>query len=435
MRNTTIRWVVALATVSIIGIIITQAYWVRKAFDIKEKQFNQTVFIALKNVAERISKLNASLVNHNPVNQLTSDYFVVNVNDVMDANILEHYLKEEFGKRDLLLDYEYGIYDCSSDKMVYGNYVSHRQPNEKKALSTNLPKYDEFVYYFGVRFPNKSTYLAGQMDIWLFSSFILLTVVVFFAYTLWVILKQKRLSEIQRDFINNMTHEFKTPISTIAVSADLVCNPKIAAQPEKVQQYAQIIKTQNVRLKDQIEKVLQMAVMDKGRMRLNCETVALKAIVRDAVEHFRLKNPDANITCDLPEEEACVWADKVHLTNIIYNLMDNATKYVAARPEIMVKLDLSDKKLMLSVHDNGIGIEKAHQRRIFDRFYRVPTGNRHDVKGFGLGLNYVWIIVRAHGWKIHLHSALGKGSIFSIEMPRLLAKETSSPIIAETSPA
>ncbi|NJL12647.1 MAG: HAMP domain-containing histidine kinase [Microscillaceae bacterium] len=273
------------------------------------------------------------------------------------------------------------------------------------------------------------------MDIWLFSSFILLTVVVFFAYTLWVILKQKRLSEIQRDFINNMTHEFKTPISTIAVSADLVCNPKIAAQPEKIRQYAQIIKTQNIRLKDQIEKVLQMAVMDKGRMRLNQEVVALPAIVRDAVAHFRLKNSEAQITCDLPEEEVGVWADKVHLTNIIYNLMDNATKYVATQPEIVVRLRQSAKKLIISVQDNGIGIDKAHQGRIFERFYRVPTGNRHDVKGFGLGLNYVWIIVRAHGWKISLNSALGKGSTFSIEMPRLAQVQTSPRAVAETSPA
>ncbi|NJL12648.1 MAG: hypothetical protein HC913_06395 [Microscillaceae bacterium] len=179
MRNTTIRWVIALATVSIIGIIITQAYWVRKAFDIKEKQFNQTVFIALKNVAERISKLNASLVNPNPVNQLTSDYFVVNVNDVIDANILEHYLEEEFGRRDLLLDYEYGIYDCSSDKMVYGNYVSHRQLNEKRPSPPICPSMMNLYITSGCAFPINLLIWRGK---WTFGSFLLLSYLLLWSF-------------------------------------------------------------------------------------------------------------------------------------------------------------------------------------------------------------------------------------------------------------
>jgi two-component system phosphate regulon sensor histidine kinase PhoR len=419
MRNHSIRFVIALATICIGGIIMTQVYWVRRAFDIKEKQFNQTVVIALKNVSERIAKLNGEVVNPSPVNQLTSDYYVVNVNQVIDANILEHYLKEEFSYRDLHIDYEYGIYDCSSDKMVYGNYVTHTKTddNAQQAASTNLPKYDEFVYYFGVRFPNKSTFLAGQMDIWIFSSFILLIVVFFFAYTLFVILKQKRLSEIQRDFINNMTHEFKTPISTIAVSADLISNPKINAHPEKLAQYAQIIKTQNHRLKEQIEKVLQMAIMDKGKLTLSRELVDIHEIVRQAVIHFRLKYEDAQIECDLQADTPLANADKVHLTNVIYNLLDNATKYISENPKILISTKHYKKQLLLSIQDNGLGIEKAHQNKVFERFYRVPTGNRHDVKGFGLGLNYVRQIIKAHHWKIRLESELGKGSTFTVSIP------------------
>ncbi len=419
MRNHNIRFIIALATICIGGIIMTQAYWVRRAFDIKEKQFNQTVVIALKNVSERIAKLNGEVVNPNPVNQLTSDYYVVNVNQVIDANVLEHYLKEEFSYRDLYIDYEYGIYDCSSDKMVYGNYITHKKTgiDQTQIASTNLPKYDEFVYYFGVRFPNKSTFLAGQMDIWIFSSFILLMVVLFFAYTLFVILKQKRLSEIQRDFINNMTHEFKTPISTIAVSADLISNPKINSQPEKLAQYAQIIKTQNHRLKEQIEKVLQMAVMDKGKLTLSKEPIDIHEIIRQAVIHFQLKYQEALIESDLKAEKSVVFADKVHLTNVIYNLLDNATKYVSEHPKIKVITQQRKKQLLLSIQDNGLGIEKAHQRRVFERFYRVPTGNRHDVKGFGLGLNYVKQVIQAHHWKIRLESELGKGSTFIVEIP------------------
>ncbi len=419
MPNHSIRFIIALATICIGGIIMTQAYWVRKAFDIKEKQFNQTVVIALKNVSERIATLNGEVVNPNPVNQITSDYYVVNVNQVIDANILEHYLEEEFSARELFIDYEYGIYDCSSDKMVYGNYVSHKKADEarKSIASSNLPKYDEFVYYFGVRFPTKFTFLAGQMDIWIFSSFILFIVVIFFSYTLSVILKQKRLSEVQRNFINNMTHEFKTPISTIAVSADLITNPKISAHPEKIHQYAQIIKTQNHRLKEQIEKVLQMAVMDKGKLQLSLESVDLHQIIGDAVVHFRLKYNEANIHAHLNAQQSCIMADKVHLTNVIYNLLDNATKYVSEQPEISITTQSHKNHLEIAIKDNGIGIDKAHQKRVFDRFYRVPTGNRHDVKGFGLGLNYVKQIIKAHRWKISLESEIGKGSTFRIAIP------------------
>lgn len=417
MRNNTIKFIIALATVSIVGIIVTQVYWVGKAFDIKEKQFNQTAHIALRSVADKIAKLNQSVLNPNPVKQITSDYFVVNVNDAIDSKILEYYLKTEFDKYHLTMDFEYGIYDCSSDKMVYGNYVSYNE-SEIAQLDTMLPKSTDYSYYFGVRFPTRTTYLASEMDIWMFSSFILMTVIVFFGYTLFIILKQKRLSEIQRDFINNMTHEFKTPISTIAISADLITNPKILAKPESLLNYANIIKTQNTRLKDQIEKVLQMAVMDRGRLKLSKEIINIHQLICDSVNNFNLKaQAEIEILTDLVEENQCVLADKVHLTNIIYNLLDNATKYVKVSPIIKISTKLNKNQIILSIQDNGIGISKSHQRKVFDKFFRVPTGNIHDVKGFGLGLNYVKLIVKAHNWKIDLRSELEKGSTFDITMP------------------
>lgn len=415
MPNNTIKLITALAAISIIGIMVTQTYWVNKAFDIKEKQFNQTVQIALRKVAQRIAQLNNSVSDPNPVNQITSDYYVVNVNDIIDANIVEYYLIEEFTKRQLHIDFEYGIYDCSSDKMVYGNYISNSKQSAKDPSETLL-KWDEFTYYFGVRFPTKSTYLASQMDIWIFSSFILLTVVIFFSYALFVIVKQKRLSEIQRDFINNMTHEFKTPISTIAISSDLISNPKVLEKPDTILKYANIIKTQNNRLKNQIDKVLQMAVMDRGKLKLSKESVDLHQILREAVQNFSLRE-EAKISCELDAQTPLLLADKVHLTNIIYSLLDNATKYTEKPPEIFIQTRQHKQQVILSIQDNGIGISKEHQRKIFDKFFRVPTGNVHNVKGFGLGLNYVKLIIKAHKWRIGLESTPGVGSTFTIKMP------------------
>jgi two-component system phosphate regulon sensor histidine kinase PhoR len=418
MRNRTIQLMVALATFSIIGIIVTQVYWVRQAFDLREKQFNQSVQVALHSIARKIAVLNQIELSSKPVVQRSSDYYVVNVNTHIDANVLEHYLKDEFDKHQLGIDYEYGIFDCSSNEMVYGSYISANDKEVKKDQKPNLPKYDEFIYYFGIRFPTKSTYLAAKLDIWIFSSFILLTVVVFFAYAMFVILKQKRLSEVQRDFVNNMTHEFKTPIATIDVSADLIANPKILVKPEAIVNYANIIKTQNNRLKSQIEKVLQMAAMDRGKLKLNKEVIDLHQLVQEAVKSFNLKD-QAEITVNLEADDTCkcVMADKVHLTNIIYNLLDNAVKYVDGYPKIKIQTHQVKNQITLSIQDNGIGIGKEHQRKVFEKFFRVPTGNVHNVKGFGLGLNYVKQIVKAHKWKINLASEIGKGSTFTITMP------------------
>ncbi len=417
MRHHTIRYVIVLATFSIVGILLTQIYWVSKAFDIKEKQFNQSIQIALQNVAEQIAYVNQVALNPKPVRRLTSDYYVVNVNTSIDTKLLEHYLKIEMTKANVDIAYEYGIYDCSTNQMVYGNYVS-QYLEEKTNKKSNFPTWNEYTYYFGIRFPNKTTYLASEMEVWWFSSVLLLVVIVFFGYTLWVIIKQKRLSEIQRDFINNMTHEFKTPISTILISADLITKPQILQKPEAILKYANVIKAQNLRLKNQIEKVLQMALLEKTKVQLNLEKINVQTLIEEVASNFNL-NQTAQITMNWAfehEEQAYIQADVVHFTNIIYNLLDNAVKYVDGEPKIDISGKNLNKKVVINIQDNGIGISKEHQKRIFEKFYRVPTGNVHNVKGFGLGLNYVMQVIKAHKWQIVVKSELGRGTCFEISI-------------------
>lgn len=419
MKSSSIRFIVILATICIVGITITQLYWVRRAFDLKEAEFERTVNAALFNVANQIFKINNTPSPAiNPVKQVSTNYFIVMVNGDVDTNLLEYLIKSEFEKRNIKYDFEYGVYDCSSEKMKYGDYVSLQAANEK-VTSKKLPAYNHYAYYFGVQFPNHEGHLINQMGIWSFSSVVLLVVILFFGYTLFVILKQKRLSEIQKDFINNMTHEFKTPISTIAVSTEVLKDPNIIHQPERLLNYTTIIEKENTRLRQQVERVLQMAKLDREDVGLKKEMVDIHQIIEDAIRNTStaLHERQGTIQCDLKATRHTFEADKLHLTNVLYNLIDNAIKYCKTTPNIIIRTTDSNKHLLLEVEDNGIGISPEHQKRVFQKFFRVPTGNVHDVKGFGIGLNYVKSIIEAHKGNIKLESDLGKGCIFKIAIP------------------
>ncbi len=420
MRSSTIRLIVVLATLCIVGITITQVYWVKRAFDLKEAEFERQVNTALMNVAQQIfSFSNTPATAVNPVKQLSTNYFVVMVNSEIDGSLLEFLLRTEFEKRNISADFEYGIYDCTHEKMVYGNYVSMRDAKEKANPLKKLPNWTNQGYYFGVQFPNREAQILNQMGIWSFSSAVLLLVIVFFAYTLFVILKQKRLSEIQKDFINNMTHEFKTPIATIAVSAEVLKNPEILKQPERLLSYTTIIENENNRLKKHVERVLQMARMDKEDIDLKKESVNLHEVIQEVVAgmNVTLQEKQGTVQLLLAASQPMINVDRHHLTNVIYNLLDNAIKYCKNTPLIVIRTKQTNKGITLEIQDNGIGVSEEHQRKIFQKFFRVSTGNVHDVKGFGLGLNYVKQIVAAHRGKITLESVVGNGCTFSVFIP------------------
>lgn len=420
VKNSTIRLVVLLAALCIVGITITQLYWVRRAFDLKEAEFERTVSAALYNVAQQIFEINKTPSPAvNPVKQVSTNYFIVMVNNEIDAGLLEYLIRIEFEKRNIVVDFEYGIYDCSSQRMLYGDYVPLQSAKNKISTSKHLPQWANQGYHFGVQFPNREAHIINQMGIWSFSSVVLLLVIVFFSYTLFVILKQKRLSEIQKDFINNMTHEFKTPISTIAVSTEVLKDPAIIHQPERLRNYTAIIEKENVRLKQHVERVLQMAQIDKGDFTLTKETVDVHQLLQDALHNasVALQEKKGQIELDIQALKHELKADKLHLTNVFHNLIDNAIKYGNGHTEITIRTTNEENGIAVEVSDNGIGIRTEYLKRIFQKFYRVPTGNVHDVKGFGLGLSYVKTVVEEHGGSVGVQSEFGKGSTFRVYLP------------------
>ena len=370
-------------------------------------------------MAEKICRLNQTNPPvGNPVRQLTSNYYVVDVNSVIDADVLEHFLKIEFEKLSVKTDYEYGIYDCHTNRMVYGNYISASGSGEKSKTNKNLLRYQEYIYYFGVHFPTLRKTIAADMTIMFFFTFILVLSVIFFTYAIFVILQQKRLSELQKDFINNMTHEFKTPISSINIAADIITQPDITNDPHRLSTYGWSVKKENQRLNLLVEKVLQIARIEKGGIHLKKEVLDLHEFIQTVVSNFRTKlSPESRLETQFDPVTVKISADVLHLSNIFYNLIDNALKYGGEKPVILIRTIMEQNRVVILFSDNGPGIDVKYQKMIFHKFFRIPSGNTHDVPGFGLGLFYVKLICKAHKWKIRMIPGVSTGASFRIEIP------------------
>ena len=419
MKNMNIRLVVLLGAFSIASILIFQIYWVYHTYNVTATQFNQRSRIALYAVAEKMADFNGSVLPYNPVNQVTSNYFVVNLASKIDAKVLEHYLSTTLAEHNLNTDCEYAIYNCETNEMAYGNYLSHKPGTEQlKSNAGKFEKQKDLVYYFGVIFPGRTSFIVQSIDVWLVSGIIVFAALSFFAYAIFIILRQKKLSEIQKDFIDNMTHEFKTPISSIAIATHVLGEPDIVEEPERLKRYAGIIRDQNIRLERHIEKVLQVATLERGKEKLVKEKIDLHAIIQEVSKSAEAisKSSTPVIVHALEAPHPMIHADRFHVTNLIYNLIDNAVKYGGEHPKITIHTKQAGDKIIFMLQDEGPGIDPKYLKRIFDKFYRIPTGNVHTVKGFGIGLYYVKKIVDDHGWKIRVESQPGTGTKVIIEI-------------------
>jgi len=388
-------------------------------WNVQEQEFHERAVVALFNVAKEFEKMGNQLPAYDLVTRVTTNYYVVNINDVINANNLQFFLRREMEAAGITEGFEYGIYDCTTNKMVYGDYITNSATDTVIVRNTDLPIYDKFTYYFGVRFPNRTNQILSSMGLTITFSALLLLTVLFFLYSIFVILRQKQLSEMQKDFINNMTHEFKTPISTIKISAEVFLNNPLVRSDERLQQYANIIREQNQRLNNQVEKVLQLAKIEGDNFRLSPEELNLHEFLEQILPSAKVKMEElgGSLEVSLKAGQPLILADRLHLSNIIYNLFDNSIKYCIGVPRVEVKTSTQGKNTVLVVSDQGIGIPPEFQHKVFDKFFRVPTGNIHNVKGFGLGLFYIKSICQAHGWKIEMESEPNRGTAISILIP------------------
>lgn len=422
MKVSALKYVIALAVVAVSGILLMQLSIIKNAYDISERQFRERTQVALREVAWQLLAASGETDKFDsvePVEQLNSHYFLVNVNSLIDPEILRHQLTEQLKRHDLLLDFEYAIFDNQAGRMTIKEYVCMRPGECDQLPMSYFPQSDRFVYYFAVNFPSLAPYLNLKLRGWYLMTALLLLVLAFFGYSLWAISKQRRLSETQKIFINNLTHELKTPVSSISLAAKVLSNPEILHTPERLFRYSRIIDEQSSRLTANIEKVLHVAMLDKRRVELTIEQVEINRFLAETIDSFKQSEygKQSAIRFVPAETEILVEADLFHLENILQNMIENGIKYCTSHPEITVALALEQRTIRLSIADNGIGIPANLRKKIFKKFYRVPTGDVHNVKGFGIGLNYVYKMVKAHKWQIEVDDNPGGGTIFTLLIP------------------
>ncbi|MCF8228326.1 MAG: HAMP domain-containing histidine kinase [Bacteroidales bacterium] len=468
MRKNTVIFVIILLTVALIGLMVIQVYWIRNAVTVKEANFVRTVNEALSGVVQKLEKMEMSyqlnkrmdrktdmsiLQKIDSVNQNLAEDFsnIKNERDYrsflkksmlaqdvlqdilelkkprpvesrLDEHLLDSLIGIELKQQGINTNYEFGIYRPRFNSMMMQKTGQYPSELLKKGFASTLYPNDLLPdpHYLMIYFPNERSFLISQLWVLLLISVILILMIIFsFVVSINIIFRQKKLSVMKNDFINNMTHEFKTPISTISLACEALSDKDIQKSDEIYNYYINVINQENKRLGGMAEKVLQSAALDQRSLNLKREWINIHEIISDVIGKIdiQIKKRNGNIIRDFHADTSVLYADKMHITNMIFNLVDNANKYSPDTPEIVISTYNLNSSIEIHVKDNGIGISKSEQQKIFDKLYRVPTGNIHNFKGFGLGLSYVKAIVEMHGGKIDLESEPKEGSVFKVVLP------------------
>jgi two-component system, OmpR family, phosphate regulon sensor histidine kinase PhoR len=444
MKRFRINAVIILGVLSLSSVLLVQLLWVRKTIEIQStsiaiqqksdslnlKEFSEQTNLALRNVLNVISNaIEDSSEHYGAIKQLNVNQFKVDIIQELDSYYLETLLKKALYNQNIHEDFTFGIYDCFTNQLTFSKLYKFTDDSLYTLVNNNIIGLDSARlnlkndgHYFTVFFPNVQIKLPQNtvfLSPWIYISTIVFLVLIFFGFSLATIIKQKRLSEVISDFINNMTHELKTPIATISLSSEMIMRLEIKDDLEKAKKYAGIIFKENKRLETQVERVLNISTLDSENTTLNKKSLDFHELlfeVKDTFDFNQLAN-GGKISIENNASIFVIQADPIHITNVVYNLLDNAVKYCTSPPEIIISTKTEKKYLVVEIKDNGIGIRKEDLKMIFDKFYRVATGNIHDIKGFGLGLFYVKLIINEHNGTIDVKSKVGEGSTFTIKLP------------------
>ena len=421
MKKTTFLIIVSITGIALAGVIFIQFYWIRNAILLQEEQFDNRVRLALKGTVNQMYENKSDTCNDGLFcSRNCSHQNNLQING-LNIEALKRLIRYEFSEVGLGGPYIYGIFSPDAKKAEFVSKAGF----EKMLLQTEhvvslscIYKNNQMV--LGAYFPDERNRALESIFWWLLICFILLIVLVLgFIFNIYSFLRQKKISEMKSDFVNNITHEFKTPIATISLASEMLLKPSILASEAKLLKYAGIIYDENNRLKNQVDHVLQLAQLDRGIYSLKYDSMDIHQLINKTVDSYQLiiKEREGTIKVQLNATSHTVYADIIHIENVLTNLLDNANKYSPSAPEITLSTFNRNDHIVVAVDDKGIGISAKNQKYIFRKLYRVHTGNLHNVKGFGLGLYYVKRLIEAHNGNVTLHSEPGKGSRFEISLP------------------
>jgi two-component system phosphate regulon sensor histidine kinase PhoR len=423
MRSSTLKWIVLSATLLAAIVVTVQLYWLKKVYSFEQRQFNLNVVKSIRGLFEDLQMNDApgtvlqSLIN---TPDKDNDYYVFKADTIPIKDSLAFYLQDEFADFGVLTDCKLGAYSASEKKYVYEQFIpapASRYATVKPVLQ-ELPVFYKDFDHILLYFPHRHEYILEQMDFWIVSSVVLCIALIGLAASLFYFYRQKFLAEIQKDFVNNFTHEFKTPLAVMKIASDVLAQDSIFKQPDRLERYAAIIQNQTEHLQSQVERLLRTASIETKDLPIRREDINAQQLIEQALSKVQplIDQKNARVEVKVEEMGGRVMADKAHLELALVNLLENALKY-SADPHIVVQTGHFEDDFYISVKDNGVGIEKQYLKNIFKKFYRVPTGDIHNVKGFGLGLNFVKRIIDAHKGKIRVNSLPGIGTEFRLFIP------------------
>jgi two-component system phosphate regulon sensor histidine kinase PhoR len=422
IRSKALRFGLLISTFVVAIIIAVQLFWLQKVYFFEEKQFSTNISKSIKGLYEDMNLVQEHTYSiEKLIETPSSDLYIAKVNFVPNIDSLRHTLSNELADFGVFTDCKIALYDNRSEKYIGEKYIDLPDIYNSNSDNSTIQVFKRNFPYIVLFFPHRSQYIIKQMFFWIVSSGILLLALIGYSSSIFYLYQQKFLNETQKDFVNNFTHEFKTPLSVIKIAADVLQQPSIIDKPDKFRKYAGIITEQTTYLQQQVQRLLEIAYTDQRNLPLVMEKFNANELILQAINDLQplIEEKKVHIITSFAEQNTIICADKTHLLLVIINLIENAIKY-ATHPVIEISTFIEDSNLFLKVKDNGMGIAKEQYKKIFERFYRITSGNLHTAKGFGLGLNFVKKIIDSHSGKIDVQSELGKGSTFTIKISKNL---------------
>jgi two-component system, OmpR family, phosphate regulon sensor histidine kinase PhoR len=418
IRSKALRLGILISTLLVATIIAVQLFWLQKVYYFEEKQFSANISKSIKGLYEDMDLLAEHSYNiEKLIDNPKSDVYLVKIDSLPDIDSLRITIGDELTDFGVFTDCRIAIYNQATNEYTAERYIDLPDTYHAITDNTEMPYYKEDYSYIVLYFPHRGEYIIKQMVFWIVATGLLLLVLIGFGSSVFYLYRQNFLTETQNDFVNNFTHEFKTPLSVIKIAADVLQQPSINDKPDKLNKYAGIIGEQTAHLQKQVQRLLEIAFTDQSFLPVLREYFNINDLIRQAINDLQplMEEREVQITTNFAIDNATIYADKSHLLLVVINLVENAVKY-SLKPVIEISTYAKDSYFCISVKDNGVGIPKEHQKKIFDRFYRVTNGNIQSSQGFGLGLNFVKKVVDAHFGKIEVQSEPGIGTTIIIKI-------------------